>query len=202
MPSDNVAAITPVSTAITVVSGLPRSGTSMMMRMLDAGGMPICTDNIRQANEDNPNGYFELEKIKQLEADATWLKQERGRAVKAISALLPLLPADNFYDVIFMRRDMAEILASQKKMLQRRGVTQDDIPDAVMAAKYETYLAATFRWIEKQTHLKALYVHYHEVVQDPWGQAQRVNAFLRNRLDVARMVAAVDPKLYRQRKQA
>ncbi|MDA8139565.1 MAG: sulfotransferase [Desulfobacteraceae bacterium] len=202
MPLDNFSVLPPVSDAITVVSGLPRSGTSMMMRMLDAGGMPICSDNIRKANEDNPNGYFELEKIKQLDADAAWLQQEKGKAVKAISALLPMLPSDIFYYVIFMRRNMAEILASQKKMLQRRGVTNDEIPDAVMAAKYEKYLAATFRWIEKQNHFKALYVHYHEVVQDPWREAGRVNEFLQNRLDVGRMVEAVDPNLYRQRKHA
>lgn len=202
MPSDKSSAIPPVSGAITVVSGLPRSGTSMMMRMLAAGGMPICTDNIRKANEDNPNGYFELEKIKQLEADAAWLRQEKGKSVKAISALLPLLPKDIFYYVIFMRRNMAEILASQKKMLQRRGVTDDDIPDHVMAAKYEAYLAATFQWIEKQAHIKALYIHYHEVISNPWREARRVNDFLQDRLDVAGMAEAVDPNLYRQRKQA
>lgn len=202
MPSDKPATLTPVAAAITVVSGLPRSGTSMMMRMLAAGGMEICTDNIRKANEDNPNGYFELEKIKQLDADSAWLRQEKGKAVKAISALLPMLPKDIFYYVVFMRRNMAEILASQKRMLERRGVSNDDIPDSVMAAKYESYLAATFRWIEKQHHMKALCVHYHAVVDDPWREAHRVNGFLDGRLDVARMVEAVDPNLYRQRKRA
>lgn len=202
MPSDHPSAITPVNASITVVSGLPRSGTSMMMRMLAAGGMEICTDNIRKANEDNPNGYFELEKIKHLDADSTWLDREKGKAVKAVSALLPMLPKDIFYYVIFMRRKMTEILASQKKMLERRGVTDDNIPDSVMAAKYESYLDATFSWIEKQKQMKVLYIHYHEVVNSPWREAQRVNGFLGGCLDVPRMVEAVDPNLYRQRKHA
>lgn len=188
--------------SIVLVSGLPRSGTSMMMRMLDAGGMPIYTDNIRKANEDNPNGYYELEKIKQLEQDDAWLKNERGKAIKAISALLPSLPSDLYYYVIFMRRHMPEILASQQKMLKRRGVTDDQIPDALMAAKYEAYLAATDKWIARQNHLNVLYVHYNEVLADPWTQAQRVNVFLENSLNVEAMVRIVDPDLYRQRKKA
>ncbi|MBI5895035.1 MAG: sulfotransferase domain-containing protein [Desulfobacterales bacterium] len=192
----------PLSESIVLVSGLPRSGTSMMMRMLDAGGMPIYTDNIRKANEDNPNGYYELEKIKQLEQDAAWLKNEQGKVIKAISALLPSLPKDLFYHVIFMRRHMPEILASQQKMLKRRGVTDDRIPDTLMAAKYEAYLAATYKWIAKQSYLNVLYVHYNEVLADPWNQAQRVTAFLENRLNVENMVRVVDPDLYRQRKQA
>ena len=191
-----------LSSSITLVSGLPRSGTSMMMRMLDQGGMPIRTDNIRKANEDNPNGYFELEKIKELEKGASWLKEERGRAIKAISAFLPLLPKDIYYYVVFMQRDMAEILASQQKMLQRRGVSDDQIPDELMAAKYEAYLAATYQWLEKQEHLNVLFVHYSDVLNDPWRQAQRVNAFLDNSLDVGNMVQVVDPNLYRQRRRA
>ncbi len=184
---------------ITIVSGLPRSGTSMMMRMLAAGGLPVCTDNIRKANVDNPNGYFELEKIKQLDQDDSWLKHEKGKAIKAISALLPMLPMDIEYDVIFMQRHMAEILASQKKMLRRRGVV-DHIPDAVMAEKYDAYLESTYKWIENQQYLNVLYVHYYDVLLDPWHQARRVNVFLQNRLVVEKMVLAVDPGLYRQRK--
>lgn len=192
----------PASDRIVIVSGLPRSGTSMMMRMLADGGMPVCTDNIRKANEDNPDGYFELEKIKRLDKDTSWLKNERGRAIKAISTLLPMLPADIHYDVIFMQRHMMEILASQQKMLRNRGVTDDQIPDAVMATKYRAYLAATYRWLEKQPHFNVLYVHYNKVLQDPWHQSQRVNAFLDNRLAVEEMVHTVDSRLYRRRKKA
>ncbi len=193
--------IPPVSDAITLVSGLPRSGTSMMMRMLAAGGMPVVTDNIRQANEDNPNGYYELEKIKQLEADDTWLMAEKGKVIKAISALLPMLPKDIFYYVIFMQRNMEEILASQQKMLARRGTTTEaGVPDEVMAAKYEKYLAATYRWLEGQPHFHVIYVHYSDILSAPLDKAQEVSSFLGNGLDVEKMAAMVDSNLYRQRK--
>lgn len=188
-----------VSQSITLVSGLPRSGTSMMMRMLSAGGMEIATDNIRKANEDNPNGYYELEKIKQLDEDSSWLKKETGHTIKAISALLPSLPGDNFYYVVFMQRNMPEILASQQKMLRRRGMTEDQIPDDVMAEKYEAYLQATYKWLEKQSHFHVLYVHYSDVLADPWKQAERVNNFFGNILDEEKMVQVVDPGLYRSR---
>ena len=194
--------IASLASSITIVSGLPRSGTSMMMRMLAAGGMPICTDNIRKANTDNPNGYFELEKIKQLEEDASWLNQEKGKAIKAISALLPSLPQDLNYRVIFMQRHMHEILASQRKMLQRRGVVDDRIPDELMALKYEQYLQATYAWLAAQPQFSVLYVHYNDVLIDPWQQAQKVNTFLQHTLDVAKMAQVVDPKLYRQKRSA
>ena len=107
---------------VTVVSGLPRSGTSMMMKMLDQAGLELVTDRLRQADEDNPKGYFEYEPVKQLarSADRTWLDDARGKGVKIISTLLRELPAHYNYKVVFMRRDLSEILASQAKMLARR----------------------------------------------------------------------------------
>jgi len=193
--------IPPVSEAVTLVSGLPRSGTSMMMRMLAAGGMPVATDNIRRANEDNPRGYYELEKIKQLEKDNTWLADEKGKVIKAISALLPQLPDNIFYYVIFMRRNMGEILASQRKMLERRGtVAESDVPDEIMAAKYEAYLDATDRWLERQAHFHVTYVHYNKILRNPLERAREVCAFLNNGLDPEKMARVVDPDLYRQRR--
>jgi len=189
-----------ISEAVTLVSGLPRSGTSMMMRMLAAGGMPVVTDNIREANEDNPNGYFELEKIKELDKDDTWLKNEKGKAIKAIAALLPQLPRNIFYYVIFMQRDMDEILASQRKMLERRGTADKaDVSDDIMAAKYETYLKATCKWLEQQEHFHVIHVHYNGILRDPLGLAERINAFLGSSLDARKMAQVVDPNLYRQR---
>ncbi|MDY6823090.1 MAG: sulfotransferase [Thermodesulfobacteriota bacterium] len=190
-----------VSESITLVSGLPRSGTSMMMRMLAAGGMPIATDNIRKANEDNPNGYYEIEKIKHLDEDDTWLYDEKGNVIKAIAALLPMLPKDIFYYVIFIQRHMAEILASQKKMLERRGtVAESDVPDHIMAAKYESYLKATYKWLERQDHFHVMYVHFNDILQDPLTHARNVRAFLGNGIDVEKMAQVVDAKLYRQRR--
>lgn len=199
-PPYEQAGIPPVSEAVTLVSGLPRSGTSMMMRMLAAGGMPVVTDNIRQANQDNPNGYYEIEKIKQLKKDDTWLINEKGKAVKAVSALLPELPQNIFYYVIFMQRNMDEILASQQKMLERRGTAEiSDVSDDIMAAKYEKYLKATCQWLDRQAHFHVIYVHYNEILRDPLTHAQNVSAFLGNDLDAEKMAQAVDPDLYRQR---
>src|SRR6185369_5935200 len=115
---------------VIIVSGLPRSGTSMMMSMLVAGGIKAMTDSIRTADEDNPKGYFELEKVKELEKDHLWLSDAAGKAIKIISALLKHLPREYPYKTIFMRREMKEILASQRQMLIRRGEATDTISDA------------------------------------------------------------------------
>ena len=110
------------SQPIVIVSGLPRSGTSMMMKMLEAGGIPLLTDSIRQADEDNPKGYYEFERAKKLpDGDTAWLKEARGKAVKIIAALLMELPQGYTYQVLFMHRNIQEVLASQSKMLARRG---------------------------------------------------------------------------------
>jgi hypothetical protein len=114
---------------IVVVSGLPRSGTSMMMKMLEAGGIPVLTDYEREADEDNPKGYFEFERVKNLkDGDDAWLPQAKGKVVKVIAALLTDLPSSYEYEVIFMRRAMPEILASQRQMLIRRGEMQTLLP--------------------------------------------------------------------------
>lgn len=192
--------MTPVdSDLITVVSGLPRSGTSLMMKMLEAGGLPPLTDHIRSADEDNPRGYYEFERVKKLKEDRAWLPEARGRAVKVISALLAHLPADYEYRVIFMRRNMSEILASQRQMLIRRGQPADAISDAEMAALFDKHLRQIETWLAGQPNMRALYVNYNELVAAPLAGAQRVNAFLGGRLDVEAMAAAVDPSLHRQR---
>ena len=123
---------------ITVVSGLPRSGTSMMMKMLEAGGILPIIDNIRTADEDNPKGYYEFERVKAIDkGDTEWVADAQGKSVKVISALLKHLPSDHQYRVIFIRRHMDEILASQRKMLLRRGEDPDKMDDAEMALLFE-----------------------------------------------------------------
>src|SRR5262249_30630691 len=102
---------------IIIVSGLPRSGTSLMMQMLDGGGVPVLTDNIRAADTDNPRGYYEFEPVKATKRDATWLPAARGKAVKMVSQLLYHLPPGETYRVLFLERDLEEVLASQEKML-------------------------------------------------------------------------------------
>ena len=108
-----------MNSVITIVSGLPRSGTSMMMRMLEAGGMEVVTDNIRKANGDNPHGYFEFEKVKKIKEDSSWLDETFGKVFKMVSMLLYELPSDKNYKIIFMKRNMKEIMASQRIMLKK-----------------------------------------------------------------------------------
>jgi predicted transcriptional regulator len=185
---------------ITVVSGLPRSGTSMMMKMLEAGGMEILTDNIREPDADNPEGYYEFERVKQVEHDKTWLEAARGKAVKMISALLKHLPSDYHYKVIFMSRDMGEILASQQRMLVRRGEATDAVSDEKMAHIFGRHLEQVQAWLAEQPNIDVIYVRYDQTVREPATQADRVNHFLGNCLQVSEMAGVVDPKLYRQRR--
>ena len=186
---------------ITVVSGLPRSGTSMMMKLLEAGGLPPMTDNIRTADEDNPKGYYEFERVKQLpKGDVAWLPEAQGKVVKVIAALLPYLPAGYQYRVIFMQRAMAEVLASQKQMLIRRSEDPDKIPDDVIAKLFEKHLKQVNDWISQQSNVQRLDVNYNEMLKNPQPFIEQINAFLDNQLDAAQMATVVDPSLHRQRK--
>jgi len=185
---------------VIVVSGLPRSGTSLMMNMLRAGGVPIVTDELRTADDDNPRGYFELERVKQLaKGDAAWVQEANGHAVKVISALLEHLPATTIYRVLFMQRRLPEVLASQRKMLERRGEPTDTVPDEKMAALFEKHLEKIEGWLAQQPNFSVLYVPYHELAERPEGQLDRIVDFLGLPLDRDAMLAAVDPALYRNR---
>jgi hypothetical protein len=184
---------------VTVVTGLPRSGTSMMMRMLEAGGLPVLTDRVRTADEDNPDGYYEYERVKQIEEDQAWLDHAQGRSVKMVSALLEYLPPAYHYRVVFMRREMGEILASQRKMLDHLGELHGQVDDATMARLFAQHLAKITAWLERQPNVDVLYVSYNDVLADPRTQAERLNHFLGGGLDVAAMVEVVDPELYRNR---
>ncbi|MCG2768726.1 MAG: sulfotransferase [Anaerolineae bacterium] len=186
--------------AVTVVSGLPRSGTSLMMKMLESGGMEVLIDNVRQVDEDNPQGYYEFEKVKQIKEDQAWLEDARGKVVKMVSALLKHLPGDHAYKVIFMRRKMEEILASQKRMLVRREEPTDKASDEAMAAWFHKHLKKVEAWLASQPNIDVIYVSYNETLEDPVQQAKRVNQFLGNALDEEKMVGVVDPTLYRQRR--
>jgi hypothetical protein len=184
---------------VTIVTGLPRSGTSMMMRMLEAGGLPVLTDEVRTADEDNPEGYYEYERVKQIEGDQAWLDHAQGQSVKMVSALLEHLPPGYRYKVVFMQRDMDEILASQHKMLEHLGESRGEVDDVTMARLFQQHLVKVTTWLEKQPNMDVLYVSYNEVLTDPRAQAERLNSFFGGELDVAAMVEVVDPELYRNR---
>lgn len=187
---------------VIVVSGLPRSGTSMAMRMLQAAGIPVVADGVRSADEDNPRGYFEDERVKDLEStdDAGWLREARGKAIKIVSFFLKDLPASNRYRVIFMRRDLAEVLASQAKMLDRRD-EEHDASDDEMIAGYRAHLDKVAFQLRYRKQFDALWLDYAEVVADPEAQARRIDTFLGGGLDVRTMAEAVDPALYRNKRE-
>jgi hypothetical protein len=185
--------------AIIIVSGLPRSGTSMMMRMLEAGGVEIVTDHMRQADEDNPQGYFEFEPAKKVKDDASFLDDMHGRAVKIISMLLYDLPATKHYKIIFMRRNLKEVLRSQRLMLQRNAKDPQETSDEAMERIFEHHLSEITQWLRTQKNMQVLYVDYHDVLHAALASAREVNRFLGARLDVHKMAAAVEPSLYRNR---
>jgi hypothetical protein len=186
---------------IVVVSGLPRSGTSMMMKMLDAAGVPIMTDAVRTADIDNPKGYFEYERVKDLEkeTDKSYIREGRGKALKVISFLLKDLPDDCYYRVIFMRRHLDEVISSQNRMLDRRGEETIDERET-MAEAYRNHLAAVKILVRKRPNFEMLECRYDEVVANPRKAAAAVNTFLGGTLDEGAMVTAVDAELYRNRK--
>jgi len=190
--------------SIVVVSGLPRSGTSMMMKMLHAGGMDLATDNIRTADEDNPKGYFEHERVKELDkgGDKSWLGEFRGRTIKIISFLLPDLPGDYHYKVIFMRRHLEEVIASQNKMLVRRGEPTDEANDAKMIKSYRMHLRKVDFLLEDETHFSSLDVDYREVLERPAEHAAHIRRFVGMDLDIDKMAGAVDRQLYRNRRES
>ena len=187
---------------IIVITGLPRSGTSMMMKMLEAGGLPIMTDGIRTADEDNPKGYYELERVKELEkeTDKSWVREARGKVLKVISHLLRELPDENFYRVIFMRRDLDEVLASQNKMLERRE-EPNPVSDAKAKESYRKHIIDTKVYVRTRPNFELLEVHYKQALDDPRGVAEKVSRFLEQRAEPDKLMSAVDAQLYRNRKE-
>lgn len=186
---------------IVVVSGLPRSGTSLAMQMITAGGVEPLTDNERVADIDNPRGYYELEAVKRLKQDAAWIDGARGKVVKVISHLLADLPAGETYRVVFVERDLDEILLSQAKMMARLG--RPAPPQDAVRRAFVVHLESLERLAESREDFTLLRVAYAEMVASPESASRRIADFLAEcgfpGLDVAAMAEAVDPDLYRNR---
>jgi hypothetical protein len=184
---------------ITIVSGLPRSGTSLMMQMLYAGGLPVLSDGERKADTDNPRGYLEWERIKQLPKDSSVIAEAEGKVVKVISQLIPALPSSHEYRVVFMQRPLPEVLKSQDEMLRRRG-NADSITDTSMIEEaFQRHLIEVNRWLAGQSNVQIARVHYHRVLRDPKPVAEEIAAFLQSPLNIEAMVRQVDGNLYRNR---
>lgn len=182
---------------IVIVSGLPRSGTSLMMQMLHAGGLEAVTDGERTADDDNPAGYFEYEPVKKLKQDTSWLASVRGKVVKIISQLLFDLPASERYAIVFMQRDMNEVLASQDKMLSRSG--RKGSSHDTMRSAFQNHLAKIAAWLDEHVNVRVLWLNYAEVIAQPQETAKQIQEFLGQNLNLAKMAEAVDPSLYRNR---
>ena len=185
---------------VIIVSGLPRSGTSMMMKMLDAAGLDMMTDEERTADEDNPKGYYEYARVKDLEKDpdTSWVTQARGKVLKVISHLLKDLPEENFYQVIFMRRDLDEVVASQNKMLERRG-EENTLDDKATKDYYLRHLVQVRFLVRNRVYIELIEVNYGEALAEPEDFVKKVDAFLDHELDTVAMAAVVDKQLYRNR---
>jgi hypothetical protein len=194
-----VFSMSPTFDTITVVSGLPRSGTSLMMQMLVVGGMPALTDGTRQADGNNPKGYYELEAVKRTREDTSWLNSAPGKCVKVVSLLLYDLPADRQYRVIFMTRAMDEILASQSAMLKERN-KRDGRDDDDMRQHFEAHLLRLERRLAEQANMGVLYCNYNALLKNPEQHARTIRDFLEVDLDIAAMAAVVDPAMQHQRK--
>ena len=189
----------PVEESVIIVTGLPRSGTSMLMQMLAAGGMSILSDGLRQADEDNPRGYFEFEPVKNLLKDSKWLSKGRGRAVKIVAPLLVALPPGLPCRVILSERDLEEVLDSQERMLVRRNQLRRATLQRrqMLKDEFTRTLGRVKAMLIRRPDTQLLVIEYSAVISRPLVAAERMNQFLGGGLDVAKMVAAVDPTLHR-----
>jgi LPS sulfotransferase NodH len=184
---------------ITIVSGLPRSGTSLMMQMLSAGGAHVLSDGERIADADNPRGYWEWERIKQLPKDPACIEEAEGKVVKVVSQLLYALPAGHDYQIIFMERPLPEVVASQAEMIRRRKAAGPALPESALIAALKAHLNQVNAWLALKPGIRVMRIEYHSVLQDPRGSASSLRSFLQTELDVESMARQVDPSLYRQR---
>jgi hypothetical protein len=189
----------PAEERITIVSGLPRSGTSLMMRMLQAGGIPPLTDREREADEDNPRGYYELEAVKKTKQDRKWLERARGKAVKVIHALLCDLPLDRRYDVVVMRRSMDEVVASQRKMIERRKSKGAALTDEQIRRALERQMVQVAAYVSNKPNFRVLHVDYNELLSDPDGQIGRLRSFLDLEAPAEKIAGVIEQQLWRNR---
>lgn len=182
-----------------IVSGLPRSGTSLMMKMLEEGGMTLLVDSVREADIDNPKGYFEFERVKKLPVDTSWVPEARGRVVKVLAELIKHLPDDFRYRIVFMMRDLDEIISSQKKMLIRRGEDPDAVPDGEMRELLKSYLKNLKVFVSKKKNMDVCYISYNDLMREPDLSIEEIMEFFDDGLNAQRMRESIDGGLYRNR---
>jgi predicted AlkP superfamily phosphohydrolase/phosphomutase/tetratricopeptide (TPR) repeat protein len=178
-----------------IVSGLPRSGTSLMMQMLHAAGLPIMTDELRAADESNPHGYFEWEEIKALPKDPFLIEKAEGRAAKVVSMLLPSLPRKHHFRIIFMQRPIEEVALSQERLRQRLAGRSAANP-AQMIERLGKHRDRITELLQQSPNVELLEVDYPDLLQNPGPQLERIADFCRiERAQLERMAAVIDPQL-------
>ena len=184
---------------LTIVSGLPRSGTSLMMQMIHVGGIPALTDEIRKPDEDNPRGYYEFEPVKRTKQDPAWVAGGVGKVVKMVHLLLRDLPAGSRYRVIFARRDLDEVVQSQNIMLERHGKSSGGLPLERMKQMFLAQISEVQNFMNSRpADFRFIEVNYNELLAAPKPHVSRISAFL-DGLNEAAMLSAIDAKLYRNR---
>jgi hypothetical protein len=184
---------------ITIVSGLPRSGTSLMMQILEKAGMEIMSDGVRKADVNNEHGYYEFEKVKALMRDNSWLEEADGKALKVISGLLPFLPDRFEYKILMMRRDINEIISSQFKMLERIGTARPYADPDLLKITFEKQVNDLKKMLSEKKNMDVFEVNYRELVLYPHQEIKKINRFLDKEYDLDRMCTAVDIDLYREK---
>jgi hypothetical protein len=167
--------------------------------MLAAAGLAPFTDSKREADEDNPRGYYEHEQATRLHSDAAWIPEARGKVVKVVAHLLPFLPAGEEYRLVFMRRDLNEVVASQTAMLARLGRKGGSLSEAALMRTYTGQLVQVQNWLRKTPGVQAMTVEYAEALCNPAGTAQRLAAFLGAPFNAKAAAALVEPSLRRQK---
>lgn len=188
-----------IEDTVIIVSGLPRSGTSMMMQMLAAGGIPIMTDNVREADESNPKGYYEYEKAKQVGSDNSWIPDAKGKVVKIVAQLLPKLPLGQPYRIIFMQRPLSEVISSQYKLLERLGKKGSKLTPEKLAETYQKQLKQVEQVLNYYQEIEVLPINYIDAIANPQLIAAQVNEFLGEKWNENAMIKVIDPHLQHYR---
>ncbi len=191
----------PIEKSIIVVSGLPRSGTSLMMQILQACGIPVLSDHSRPADEHNPRGYFEFQAVKTLKHDPTWLSMAVGKAVKIVSHLLFYLPNHFHYKIIFMLRHLDEVIHSQNKMLKNEKTNNVFNVDPTLKIQLMTHLLKVHQWMQSQKQIEFVQIHFNQLFSTPESELLKLTHFLNIQCDLNNILPVLDSKLYRSRSQ-
>lgn len=192
-----------------LVSGLPRSGTALMMEMLSAGGWPIMVDRERAPDSDSPEGHYEWEGIKQLRQRPEVIREAEGKVLRVVSTLLPLLPNRHRYRVLFMQRPIEQVVDSQFRMIARRKGRSEDPANTpaeerqAMIKRLRAHAEWSVEHLRVAPNFEMFEVDYPALIAKPDDWVARIAAFAgRPDTPVAileQMKSAVKPEMFHNR---